>query len=181
MIIYQIDAPDAIPVTARVDIPKNTGVTVVPGSFSLAPTQVISGTDFDTYVWSLNLTSATPPITWQSIVTDLKSGESRPVALGGSVTFTSQGTDGEFNLPPLDVAGSHLLGLEPGSQTVQPGASAVYTLKVANPTDAAVTYALAMTGVPAGWSNLPHSVSIAADGAIDVPFVLTSEAFVAGW
>lgn len=179
LIIHQLDAPDAIPTTARVNVPRNTGVSIVPGSFSLEPTEIIPGADFDTYVWDVLLTSSTRTITWQTTVTDLAPGESRPVALGGDVTFTSQGAEGNFDLPPLEVAGLHLLGLDPGSQTAQPGASAGYTLKVANPTDAPVTYSLAIVGVNPAWSSLPASVTVPADGNVDVPFTLTSEALAA--
>ncbi len=179
LIIYQINASAAIPATARVDIPKNNGVTIVPGSFSLQPSQVIVGTNFDTYVWDLNLTSTARTITWQSTVTNLKPGETRPVAVNNSVTFTSQGTAGSFALPTLEVSGSHLLGLDPGSRTGQPGAASSYTLKVANPTDMSVTYALAMMGVPAAWSNLEASVTVPAKGSVDVPFTLTSDSLAA--
>ena len=179
LIVYQINATAAIPATARVDIPKNTGVTIVPGSFSLQPSQIIADANFDTYVWNLNLTSAARTITWQSIVTNLKPGQTLPIALNGSVSFTSQGTAGAFALPSLEVSGLHLLGLDPGSRTAQPGASASYTLKVANPTNAAVTYALAMMGVPASWSNVEASVTVPANGSVDVPFTLTSDSLSA--
>lgn len=181
LIIYQLDAPDAIPVTARVEIPKNAGVTVVPGSFNIAPTQIIAGANFDTYIWDLSLSagSESQTVTWQSTVTGMQPGESRPVTLGASVAFTSQGTPGQVTLPALQVSARQILGLDPASQSVQPGQAASFILFVSNPTSAEVTYALAIQGVSPSWSSLPASVTVPAGATLTVPFTLTSEALAA--
>ncbi|SIO57707.1 LVIVD repeat-containing protein [Singulisphaera sp. GP187] len=181
LIIYQIAGDSSIPLTARVDVPKNRGVAVVPGSFSLAPTQIITGVDRDTYVWNLSLIAAskTEKITWQSTVTNMQAGESRPVTLGASVAFTSQGAPGQVTLPALDVSANQILGLDPASRSVRPGAAAPYTLVVSNPTNAAVTYALSIQGVSPTWSSLPASILVPAGGTLNVPFTLTSEALAA--
>lgn len=104
--IYQIDAPPTIPASVQVRIPKNTDVAVVPGSFNIAPTNVIPGPDFDTLVWDLNLgTGTSRTLTWQSVVSNIQPGRSRAVAVNGSVSFVSQGTPGEVALADQTVTG----------------------------------------------------------------------------
>jgi uncharacterized membrane protein len=179
LLIYNLNSAATIPVTAKVEVPNGTGVSVVSGSFSVAPTSITPGTGFDTLEWDLSLDSGTPSqtITWQESVTGLRPGESLPVTQGGTVNFTSQGTPGTVSVAPLAVSGQQILGLQPASQTVSPGQSASYTLQVFNPGTADVTYSLSLQGIPAGWSSLPSSVQVPAGGETDVPFALTSDPF----
>ena len=179
LIIYQVEAADPVPVTARVEIPTGTGVSIVPGSFSVEPSQIISGSNEDTLVFNLSLTSASSAatITWQTSVANLGPAEQRRVVNGATLDFTSQGTQGQTLLGPLDVAGNQVLGLDPATRTVAPGQSAVYTLKVSNPTSSDLTYDLAVSGVPSTWSDLPGTVTVAAGGEQDVPFNLVSDVF----
>ena len=113
--IYRIETLTSIPVTAEVQVPKNTGVTVVPNSFSIAPTQIIDGPDFQTLVWDLTVgpgdTSQT--ITWQSTVSNLLPDEVRQLTLNTTVQYVGQTTTGALTLPPLAVAGV------PATQTIQ--------------------------------------------------------------
>ena len=179
LIVYQILASPGIPVTARVQVPSGTGVAVVPGSFSVAPTQIIAGPDFDTLVFDVALTEATPSqtITWQTTVTNLQPGESRAVTGASTIDFTSQGTDGQLSLPPQSVAAEQILALDPATQTVRPGAAATYTLTLSNPTATAVTYSLAAQGVPAGWVSLASQITVGAQSTTSVPLTLASGAF----
>lgn len=181
LILYQINAADAISTTARVQIPNDNGVVVDLDSFSVAPSRVIPGAGFDTYEWDLDLTADTDvrTITWESTVIDLAPGESRPVVLGGAVGFTIQNTDGEVPLRRLEVAGLHVLGLAPPTVAAFPGAAAGFTLFVTNPTGSDLTFDLAMQGVPASWSGLPGSVAVPAGTTLEVPFSLTSQALAA--
>ena len=52
VIIFDLGGIAGTPVTAQVTVPKNT---VVPGSFTIPPTKIISGTDSDTLEWDLTL------------------------------------------------------------------------------------------------------------------------------
>lgn len=176
LIIYQLRASDAIPATVRVDVPNNQGVSIIPGSFSVAPSQIIPGAGFDTFVFDLSLTGAAPAetITWQTKVTDLAAGESRQVVTGATVDFTSQGANGQVVLGPLTVAGEHVLGLDPDTQTASPGESVPFTLSLTNPTAASLTYALTLQGLPGTWSDLPASVTLPAGTQQFLPFTLTS-------
>ena len=65
-------------------------------------------------------------------------------------------------------------GTAPGTQTVAPGQLATYTLTVNNPTSAAMTYNLAVTGVNPSWVTLQPSVTVAANGSTNVPLTLRS-------
>ena len=120
LIIYQIAVPPPDLVTADVEVPKNT---VVAGSFNIEPTQIItSDPNFDTLEWDLSLPGGgSQTLTWQSTVTDLQAGQSQTVALGATVSFTSQETPGMITLPPTMVSGAQILGLSPASQTVGAG------------------------------------------------------------
>jgi uncharacterized membrane protein len=79
------------PFSATVQVPNNTGVAIVPGSFNVAPTQIIEGTDFDTLIWT-GVTQS--PLTWESKVTNIQAGDSVQTTLGASVTFTNSATSG---------------------------------------------------------------------------------------
>jgi uncharacterized membrane protein len=181
LIIYQIDAPDAVPVIARVQVPTNTGVAIVPGSFNIEPTSVIAGADFDTLVFDLTFTAGHPSetITWQSIVTGLQPGASRAVTLESIVEFVSQGTPGELSLPAREVFAEQVLGLTPATRTVQPGATAAYSVTIENPAATSVTYSLAVEGVPAGWAAIASQATVPAGGSINVPLTLVSDPFAA--
>ncbi len=177
LLIYQVEAPSpSIPYTASVEVPNSTGVEIVAGSFNIAPTQIIDGTDFDTLVWS---GETAPTLTWQSTVSNLQAGEALDVTLGATVAFTSQGTAATLNLAPTVVTGAQMLALSPASQSVAPAASATYTVTVTNPTSASDTFNLSVLGVPSGWVNFPPSVTIAANSSSPVTLTLTSAAYAA--
>jgi uncharacterized membrane protein len=180
LLIYNIGALESTPVTISVEVPNNTGVTVVPGSFNSPPTQIVHGTNFDTLVWLRQLAfgESMPTLTWQSTVSNLQPGEVRDVTLGATVTFTSQGTPGTFTLPPTAVTAAEILSLNPASQTVQPGAPADYVLNVTNPSTGDATFTLSVQGVPAGWvSDLPATVMVGPGSTVSEPLTLTSDLF----
>ena len=179
LIIYQVDAPDAIPATARVTVPN--GVSVVTGSFNTPPTRTVTGPDGLTLEWEFAFAAGdtSRTITWQSTVLNVQPGRSRAVATNGTVSFVSQGTSGQAALADQFVTGAQIIGVTPAVQTVAPGAATTYTVMLANPTAADVTYTLSVQGVPAGWVSLPASVSVPANGTGDVTLTLTTPAFAA--
>jgi hypothetical protein len=114
--------------------------------------------------------------TWQSTVSNLQVGEVRPVALGATVNFRSQGSPpGTLTLPGTNVTGAQVLALSPASQTVAPASPAAYTVTVSNPGNAADTFNLAVLGVPASFVNLPGSVTVPANSSVPVTLTLTSD------
>ncbi len=98
--------------------------------------------------------------------------------IGLQVTNSSP-TTSTLTLPDQFVAGDQIIGLSPTTQTVAPGAPASYNVTLSNPTSSPVTYDLTVQGVAAGWVSLESSVTVAADGSVDVPLVLTSDSFSA--
>ena len=179
LIVYQILASPGIPVTARVQVPNNTGVAVVPGSFSVAPSQVIPGPDFDTLVFDLALTAANPE-------PDDHLADHREQPPAGRGPRGHAGIDDRLHQPghgrpalaaAAVVAAEQILALDPATQTVRPGEAASYTLTLTNPTATAVTYSLSAQGVPAGWVSLASQITVAAQRAASVPLTLTSGAF----
>ncbi len=99
--VFELGSVDGPVLTARVELPKGAGVDLVPGSFNLAPTQVLSGTTSDTYVWE----QPSGDITWSETFTAMQPGEVRDAVLGGELDFVVPTTGaGQLPLDPLPVA-----------------------------------------------------------------------------
>jgi uncharacterized membrane protein len=178
--VYNINQVIGDPVTVSVPVPHN-GVSVVANSFNQPPTQVVTGTDFDTLIWKRSLGFGTTDLTfsWQSSLANLQPGEARAVAGAATVSFTDQGTPGTIPLAPAVVSSAEILGLSPAAQMVAPAAPATYDVSLQNPTGSSVTYTLSVEGVPSGWVNIAPTVTVAANGSADVPLTLTSDEFAA--
>jgi len=180
--LYNIGQASDIPVTAQVTVPANNGVSIVPGSFNIAPTETTTNPDgSETLAWDLAFSAGNTgqTITWQSSVTGLQPGQSATVAADATVQFTNQGTPGTLTLPDQIVAGDQIIGLAPATQTVAPGAAATCSVTLSNPTSSAVTYSLAVQGVPSGWVNVSSTVLVGAGLTVNVPLVLMSDSFAA--
>jgi uncharacterized protein (TIGR03437 family) len=117
---------------------------------------------------------ASNTITWTSAVTGIQAGQVVPIDLGGTVNFTVTAGSGSVTLPQVDVNSGQILGLAPGTQTVAPGQLAGYTLTVNNPSNASITYNLAVTGIAQSWVTLQSSVTVAAGGSMTIPLNLRS-------
>ena len=171
-----------ITIQDQATVPTNNGVSIDPSSFSIAPTSVVTNSDnTETLEWNLNLPSGTSSqaITWQSDVTGLQPGQSLLVVQSATVNFVSQGTPGSLSLPAQFVTGEEIMGINPATETVQPGAPASYDVTVLNPTNNPVTYGLSVQGVPSSWVSVEPSVTVGANGSVEVPLVLKSDAFAA--
>ncbi len=93
--IYNIGSGQDTPVTAKVTVPSS-GVSIVPGSFNLAPNSTTTNADgSQTLEWDLGLSAGTTSqtITWQSTVTGLQPGQSVTVADDATVEFTTAPQD----------------------------------------------------------------------------------------
>ena len=169
--IYNIGTFNPIPVTISVEVP--IGVSIVSNSYSTPPTQVITGTTYDTLVWDETYVFGDPmfPITWQSTLSDLTAGEVAPVTLGTSGTFSYQGEPGTFTVPGTSVTGVSIISVLPASNTVQPGGTATYDVQLSNPTSSQVTYYLS-TNIYATVS-LNYSMTLAPDSTADDPLLIT--------
>ena len=181
--LYSIGQTSNTPVTAQVTIPANDGVSIVPGSFSLAPTSTTTSADgSQTLEWNLAFSagSTSQAITWQEAVTGLQPGQSAVVTQDASVQFTSNGTPGTLPLPDQFVAGEQIIGLSPATQTVAPGEPTSYSVNLSNPSSSAVTYTLSVQGLPASWVDLSSTtVNLAAGGTVGVPLSVASDPFAA--
>src|SRR5580658_2180951 len=164
-------APTGVQYTAAVQIANNANAAYNVSSFSVTPTSITPGSGADTVTW-VNPSSNT--ITWTSAVTGIQPAQVLPIDLGGTINFTVTAGSGTVTLPQVDVNSGQILGLLPGTQTVAPGQLAPYTLTVNNPTSAAITYNLAVTGVNPAWVTLPSSVTVPATGSMTVPLSLRS-------
>ena len=142
--IYNVGPMAETPVTVSVEVPNNTGVSIIPNSFNVPPSQTIVGTDYTTLVWTDTFapleTAAT--YTWQSTVSNVVAGQSTEVTLGTAVAFTDQGVSGSLSLPPTSIVGAPIIELISPTQTVQPGGTATYDVRLSNPYDQNVSYSI---------------------------------------
>ena len=122
LLVYNLAAAEqTTPVTAQVTIPTGNGVSIVPGSFSVAPSNTVTGTGTETLEWDFELGSGDTgqTITWQEAVSGLAAGQSLPVVQGATVEFATSPTD-TLSLPGQLVTGEQVIGLSPATQTVAP-------------------------------------------------------------
>lgn len=141
--------------------------------------QLVPGVDADTVTWNTTLPAAPGErvLTWRTAVADLQPDELREVAAGAIVAFMQDGAMGEIDVAGVSVATAPLLALEPASQTARPGEPVSYALTLRNPSDAPVTYALAIQGLPDAWSNLPAEMTVGAGATVDIDLIVRAETF----
>jgi uncharacterized membrane protein len=170
---YRLDTVAGPQLTARVEVPKGTGVAVVPGSFSLAPTNVIAGTEFDTYEW---VQPAPNTITWNMNLTGLAVGAAKTVIRGGRVDFTLPTFGaGSFPLPAASVMTDQILSMTPAERVGNAGAPSTFAVTLRNPLPTAQTFNLAVSGVAPEWVNLPPTVTVAANTTANFNLVITPD------
>ncbi|MBK8741297.1 MAG: putative Ig domain-containing protein [Betaproteobacteria bacterium] len=159
--------------TAKVDVPTGSGVTLVPGSFNVAPDSIANFAGHDTYTW---IQPTVSPLTWQANIAAMQPGSSRDVATGGRIEFTVPDIgSGTLLLGAAAVTASQIVSLAPATQLVLIGAPATVSVTLLNPTANPVTYALAVDGIPASWvKTLAPSVNVPANGQATTPLVLQS-------
>ena len=183
--IYNVGPMAETHVTVSVEVPNNTGVSIVANSFNVPPSQTIIGTDYDTLVWTETLAAleSSFTVTWNTTVSNLGSGETRDVTLGTSVAFTDQGTPGSVSLPAASVTGEPIIELIPSSQTIQPGGTATYDVRLTNPTNSQVMYGILEQDKNAGAflsvglnQNRARQidVTVGAEGTLDVSLAITT-------
>src|SRR5262249_8494049 len=142
---------------------------------------------YDTITWSGILTygASDANITWQSTVSNITAGEVRPVTLGASLGFESQGTPGTVSLPGTAITGVPIIRMIPESQTAQPGGTAIYTVQLTNPTAAPITYVVFLnfgngdyfSSVKVNSSYFSAYVTVAPGATVDVPLEITTYPF----
>ncbi len=174
--IYNIGPLVGSPVTVSVELPPGAAANIVPGSYSVPPSQVISGTDSDTLIWNRQFASDSNDYTfsWQSRLDGIEAGATLTPIDGASIAFVYQGMPGTLTLPGTAVVGVPIISLAPALQTTQPGAPATFDVRLANPTNSSVTYSLTVL-VPDGATAAlaSQSVTVAAQGTADVTLRVT--------
>jgi len=172
--IYRLDTVAGPQLTATVQIPNGTGVSVDPASFSLAPSSIATGTTFDTYTFSQ---PAANTITWNETVTGIVPSVPRQVITGGTVTYTlpTLGT-GQIPLPAVSVLADQIISMNPSDLTTQPIVAASYPVTLKNPTAVSRTYNLSVLGVPSAWVQMPASVTVPALSSTAITVKVTPDA-----
>ena len=172
LLIYDYATLAGPAITATVDIPKGTGVTVNNATFSVAPTSVdTSASDHDRYTF-YRPTAAT--INWQGQVTGMKPGEIRAVATGADVTYTLPTIGaGTLTLGAVNVTTGQTMAIAPATQSVALADPATYTITITNPTSSPVNYALSIGGVSSSWvQHLDTPIAVPANGQATSTLVL---------
>src|SRR5581483_1174841 len=175
--IFTINPNFALQYTASVQIAKSGAAAYDPASFSTAPTSVTAGVNFDTVSWT---NPGTPTITWKSNITGIQPGQVIPVASGGTVSYTTSLGSGSIAIPEVEVYSDQIIQIAPSFASVTAGNSAQYTLTLKNPTPSAVTYNLAVTGIPSSWVSLAPSANVAASGQSTTMLTITPDSAALG-
>jgi hypothetical protein len=175
VLVFDYTAITGPSVTATVVVPKNTGVTLVPNSFNLAPSSIGSTASSDTYTW---LQPSVTPITWQASVSNVQPGSGRVIANGGSVAFTLPALgSGSLPLAPAVATANHIIAVSASTPPlVAVGAPATYVVSLTNPSvTGPITYTLSTEGIPASWvKTLAPGLTVAAGTTATTPLVVQS-------
>ncbi len=181
VLVFDYTAISGPSITANVVVPTGVGVALVPGSFNLAPSSITSTATTDTYTW---LQPTVAPITWQATVSNMQPGSSRNVANGGSIGFALPTLgSGTLTLGAAAVTANHIISISPASHSppIQVGAPATFTITLSNTSSTAVTYSLAVQGVPASWiKTLAPSVTVSANSSATTPLILQTPIAASG-
>ena len=166
---YQINPLVSDPVTVTVNLPAGTAANIVPGSYNLAPNQVNTSSSGDSLVWTRQFAAnSSYTFTWQSTVSNVTVGQTIPVTTNAVASFTTDGTPGTTTIPGTSVTGvpQVTVSISPASETVQPGGTATFIIRLTNPTASAATYDVNLEGQP-GPYNLSGSENVPAFGSTD--------------
>jgi uncharacterized membrane protein len=175
--IYQIQPLVSDPVTVTVNLPAGTAANIVSGSFNAPPTQIVTSATGDQLIWDRSFASGntTYSFTWQTMVSGVTAGQDVPIVTGASVVYQDLGTPGSIDLTGSSVTGTSIISVTPQSATVQPGGTVTYNVRLTNPTDAPATYDLSVQDTQGDFSPPAlDSVTVPADGVVDVPLTLTA-------
>jgi hypothetical protein len=148
-----------------------TGVAVLTNTFNITPTAA-SGSSFG---WEDKVTWEGPvTYTFQSRLTGLQPGETHLVAHGTQADYVAPGghANARLTLPPLYVNVAHIVDVQPSTRTVGAGATAVFSVTLANPLASSAQYSPTVGGLPTGWAHLPASVSVPAGVTVTVPLTV---------
>lgn len=164
ILVYDYETIAGPAITATVDIPKGTGVTITPASFSTPPTSVDSSDPSrDRYTFYRPTAQL---ITWQGSVIGMIPGSIRTVANGGWVDYTVPTLgSGTLALDAVNVTSNQSMSIAPARAGANLGVPVTYTITLSNPTPIAVSYTLAIEGIRADWiRQFDASVSVPANG-----------------
>jgi uncharacterized membrane protein len=153
--IYDIGTISTTTATARITVPNDANSQLIAASFNVPPTRIESSAGTETIVWErvFAFGNASSTLTWQTRITDLLTGQSRPVTNGTGVEFNHAGTTGSFELPGTAVAGLNAISLQPAEFATTPGTAVDVSVTIVNPTDQFANFNLFTLGLPPGWAT----------------------------
>ncbi|TET50691.1 MAG: DUF11 domain-containing protein, partial [Anaerolineales bacterium] len=165
----------------RVDLSHSvptSGVAAVESTFSHAPVATTVGAEDVIFEWTyeLSATERTRVTSFDVELANMQPGETRRVASGTVISYTTVGGQGSITLPPLYVTAAHLIAIDPPSRTANPGGEVWYEVTLYNPGLTADTYALTLVGLPSGWVMDPIAIPINTNAEVVVPVTVTVSA-----
>lgn len=148
-----------------------TGMTVLTNTFNVAP----GLSNNPNYGWDFTVGWESPVVTrtFNVQLSNLQPGETRLVAQGTTVDYTTPGGQNHLALPPLYVSVPHIISMESPTQTVGAGVTAIFSVTLTNPTGVGALYTLSTGGLPSNWVNLPAPVNVPAGSSVSVPITVT--------
>ncbi|MEM7799497.1 MAG: DUF1194 domain-containing protein, partial [Chloroflexota bacterium] len=164
--VYNVDVAHSIPVT---------GTVVLSDTISPAA-DVIDELDNTLIDWQYSLggDGSQQILTLQTALPNMQPGETRVVADSTVISYTApSGKSAQFTLPPLTVAAPHIIALNPPTQTVGIGATALYTATLLNLTAEPLTMTLDVIGFPNAWVSGAGEIVVPADSSLDLPLQIS--------
>ncbi|NUM43153.1 MAG: hypothetical protein HUU38_00490 [Anaerolineales bacterium] len=145
-------------------------VTVLTNTFNIPPTT----SNDPIYGWDYAVTWENTVVTqtFTSLLTNLQPGESRMVAQGTTADYVVSSGTNHLELPPLFVSVAHIVDVQPVTQTVGAGGSAVFDVVLTNPSGVSALYTLSVSGFPTGWATLSGAVPVPAGDSVTVPLTV---------
>ncbi|MEM7798335.1 MAG: Ig-like domain-containing protein, partial [Chloroflexota bacterium] len=165
--IYNVEVAHTIPMT---------GTAILSDTIDPAAAAIISDTVRSQIDWKYTLAGDGDQqvLTLQTLLPNMQPGETRIVAEGTVISYTApSGESTSLTLPPLAVAAPHLIALEPPTQTVGTGASAVYSATLSNFTDDPLDLTLSVVGLPSGWVSGDGLYTVPSNDSLVVPLSIS--------
>lgn len=149
-----------------------TGYDVDPSTVSPVP-DASSDTEIDWIALRQPGDPQTVQFRFTGDAVDMQPGEVRQLSDGteirGVIAVGSQSIGTTIMLPPVVVAATHIIGIDPPSTTVAPGWQTSFMVELINPLGSPVTYALGTVGLDGLGVTLPAHATVAAGGSVTVP------------
>jgi probable HAF family extracellular repeat protein len=150
--VFQLSQITGPQLSVSLQIPTSGNASLVPGSFSPAPTITTPAAGYTTYTWTQPSVNT---ITFNMNLTGVNPGDVTTLVNSGQLNFTVPTLgSGTYPLGSLAVLTQHILSISPASQAVNYGGlTGNYTATITNPLNSQQTFNLSAI-VPPLWTGV---------------------------